>query len=65
MKSSYGKLSYGIVLCTLALAACGQGHDNKPALEKERQTMEQAKKVDSVQQQNAQQQQQSADQQTQ
>ncbi len=59
------KLSYGILLGTLALAACGQGQDNKPVLEKERQTLEQAKKVDNVQQQNAQQQQQATDQQTQ
>ncbi len=59
------KLSYGILLGTLALAACGQGHDNKPVLEKERQTLEQAKKVANVQQQGAQQQQQATDQQTQ
>ncbi len=58
-------LSYGIVLGTLVLAACGQGHDNKPVLEKERQTLDQAKKIDNLQQQNAQQQQQAADQQTQ
>lgn len=59
------KLSYGILLSTLALAACGKGEDNKPILEKDRQTLEQAKKVDSLQQQNTQQQNQAADQQTQ
>lgn len=59
------KLSYGILLCTLALAGCGKEQDNKPILEKDRQTLEQAKKVDAVQQQNTQQQNQAVDQQTQ
>jgi hypothetical protein len=59
------KLSHVILLGTLALAACGKGQDNKPILEKDRQTLEQAKKVDSVEQQNTQQQNQAVDQQTQ
>lgn len=59
------KLSHVILLGTLALAACGKGSDNKPILEKDRQTLEQAKKLDALQQQNAQQQRQAVEQQTQ
>ena len=40
----------------LALAACGKGQDNKPILQKERQTLDQAKQVNGLQQQNSQQQ---------
>lgn len=58
-------LSRTILLSALVLAACGKGGDNKPILEKDRQTLEQAKKVDGVQQQNTQQQNQAVDQQTQ
>ncbi len=59
------KLSYAILLGTLVVAACGQGKDNKPVLEKERQTLDQAKKIDNLQQQNAEQERKAADQQTQ
>lgn len=59
------KLSHAILLSTLALAACGKGEDNKPILEKDRQTLEQARKVDGAQQQNTQQQNQAVEQQTQ
>ncbi len=53
-----------ILLATLLLAACGQGND-KPMLDKERQTLEQAKKLDAQQQQQAEKQKQEADKQTQ
>jgi hypothetical protein len=59
------RYSKGILLCTLLLAACGQGNDNKPMMQKEHDTMEQAKGVDSMIQQQAQQQKQEADKQTQ
>ncbi len=59
------KLSSGILLATLMLAACGPSNDSKPMLEKERQTLDKAKKLDNAQQQEAQKQQQEADKQTQ
>lgn len=59
------KVTYSILLVALTVAACGQGQDNKPILEKDRQTLEQAKKVDNLQQQNADQQRQAVDQQAQ
>jgi hypothetical protein len=59
------KLSNGILLGTLLLAACGQSNDNKPLMEQQRETLNKAKQVDSAQQQEAQKQQQEADKQTQ
>lgn len=54
-----------ILLATLLLAACGPGNDNKPILDKERQTLDQAKKLDAQQQQQAEKQKQEADKQAQ
>ncbi len=54
-----------ILLATLLLAACGQGKDNKPMLDKERQTLDQAKKLDAQQLQQAEKQKQEAEKQTQ
>jgi uncharacterized membrane protein YgcG len=59
------KLSYVVLLGVLALAACDKGQDNKPILQKERQTLDQAKQLNNLQQQNTQQQKQAIDQQTQ
>jgi len=59
------KLSSAILLATLLLSACGPSNDNRPMLDKERDTLNKAKKVDSLQQQEAQKQKQEADQQTQ
>ncbi len=54
-----------ILLATLLLAACGQGNDSKPMLDKERQTLEQAKKIDAQQLQQADKQKQEAEKQSQ
>ncbi len=54
-----------ILLATLLLAACGQGHDSKPMLDKERQTLDQAKKLDAQQLQQADKQKQEAEKQSQ
>ncbi len=54
-----------ILLATLWLAACGPGNDNKPMLEKERQTLDTAKDINQKQQQETQKQQQEVDKQTQ
>jgi len=59
------KLSNGILLGTLLLAACSPSNDNKPLLEQQRATLNKAKQVDSTQQQEAQKQQQEADKQSQ
>jgi len=58
------KLFSGILLGTLLLAGCGPSNDQKPVMEKERQTLEKAKKIDALQQE-AQKQQQEADKQAQ
>lgn len=54
-----------ILLATLLLAACGQSNDSKPMLDKERQTLEQARKLDAQQQQQAEKQKQELDKQAQ
>lgn len=54
-----------ILLATLLLAACGQGNDSKPMLDKERQTLDQAKKLDAQQLQQADKQKQEAEKQSQ
>ncbi len=54
-----------ILLATLLLAACGHGNDSKPMLDKERQTLEQAKKIDAQQLQQADKQKQEAEKQSQ
>ncbi len=54
-----------ILLVALLLTACGQGNDSKPMLDKERQTLDQAKKLDAQQQQQAEKQKQEAEKQTQ
>ena len=59
------KKVFGILLAALLLAACGPGQDKKPVLEKERQTLETAKKIDATQQKEAEKQLQEADKQTQ
>lgn len=59
------KLSNGILLGTLLLAACGPSNDNKPIMQQQRDALNKAKKVDGAQQQEAQKQQQEADKQTQ
>lgn len=59
------KSSKAVLLGTLLLAACGPSNDNKPMLEKERQTLEQAKKLDGAQQQQAEKQRQEAEKQAQ
>jgi len=59
------KVTKGIVLATLLLAACGQSNDNKPMLQQQRDTLNKAKQVDGLQQQQAQQQQQEAEKQAQ
>jgi hypothetical protein len=60
------KISHVMLLATLALAACGKsGTSSKPILEKDRQTLEQAKQLNGLQQQNTEQQKQAVDQQTQ
>jgi hypothetical protein len=59
------KLTYGILLGTLLLAACGPNNDNKPVLEQQRATLSKAKQVDNMQQQQAQQQKQEMDKQSQ
>ncbi len=56
---------YGILLAALLLSACGQGNDNKPAMQQQRSTLEKAKGVDAAQQQQAEQQKQEAEKQTQ
>jgi outer membrane lipoprotein-sorting protein len=65
MEARVMKLSKAILLCTLLLAACGQSNDNKPVMQKEHETLDKAKGVDSMLQQQAQQQKQEADKQTQ
>ena len=59
------KLSKSILLATLLLAACGQSNDNKPVLQQQRDTLNKAKQVDGIQQQQAQQQKQEMDKQAQ
>ena len=55
----------GVLLATLLLAACGPSNDSKPILDKERQTLDTAKKLDNKQQQEAEKQRQEADKQSQ
>jgi uncharacterized lipoprotein YmbA len=59
------KKLFGMLMAALLLAACGPGKDNKPMLEKERQTLETAKKLDNKQQQDTEKQRQEMDKQTQ
>lgn len=59
------KLSSALLLAPLLLAACGPSNDSRPVLQNERDTLNQAKKVDSTQQQEAQKQQQEAEKQAQ
>jgi len=59
------KILFGMLMAVLMLAACGPGNDNKPILEKERQTLDTAKKLNDKQQQDAEKQRQEADKQTQ
>jgi uncharacterized membrane protein YgcG len=54
-----------ILLGIMFLAACGPSNDNKPVLEKERQTLDTAKAINQKQQQEAQKQQQEMEKQTQ
>lgn len=54
-----------MLLTVLALAACGKGQDNKPILHQQKQTLDQAKQLNSLQQQNTDQQKQAIEQQTQ
>jgi uncharacterized membrane protein YgcG len=56
---------FAIVLAALLLAACGPGKDNKPMLEKDRQTLDAAKKLDSKQRQETEKQQQEVEKQAQ
>ncbi len=42
-----------LLLATMLLAACGPGDDKKPVLEQERKTMQNARQVDNMQQQQA------------
>ena len=50
------KTSNAILLGTLLLAACGPGKDNKPVMEQQIDTLNKAKQVDGMMQQQAQQQ---------
>lgn len=59
------KVTNGILLATLLLAACGQSNDNKPMLQQQRDTLNKAKQVDGMLQQQTQQQKQETDKQTQ
>lgn len=60
------KLSYGILLATLFLAACGpDSNSGKAPLEQQRNTLNKAKEVDALQQQEAQKQKQEMEKQTQ
>lgn len=54
-----------IMLSAVLLVACGPGNDTKPILDKERQTLDKAKKIDAQQLQEADKQKQEADKQTQ
>ncbi len=54
------KLASGILLAVLA-AGCSPNNDNKPIVEQQREALNKAKKVDGLQQQEAQKQQQEAD----
>lgn len=59
------KASYVVLLGVLALAACGKGQDNKPILHKQKETLDKAKQLNGLQQQNTDQQKQAIEQQTQ
>ncbi len=59
------KRSIGILACAVALAACNPGGDHKPAMQQEHDTLEKAKQVDSLVQQQTQQQKQEVDSQAQ
>ncbi len=54
-----------LLLCALVLAGCGKGSDSKPVLEQERATLNRAKQLNDLQQQQAQQQKQEAEKQAQ
>jgi hypothetical protein len=59
------KSTMTLFLAAMLLAACGHNNDNKPMMQKEHDTLEKAKGVDSMIQQQAQQQKQETDKQTQ
>jgi len=59
------KKLFGMLLIVSPLAACGPGNDSTPVLQKERQTLDTAKKLDNKQQQEAEKQRQEAEKQTQ
>ena len=60
------KLSYGILLATLLLAACGpDSNSSKAPLEQQRNTLNKAKEVDALQQQEAKKEQKEMEKQTQ
>ena len=54
-----------IALAALLLAGCGPAEDKKPLMDQQRQVLEKAKKVDSIQQQETQKLQQDAEKQAQ
>ena len=59
------KSTIAILLAALLLAACGKSDDNKPILQKEHDTIDKAKNVSSMLQQQAEKQKQEAEKQTQ
>jgi outer membrane lipoprotein-sorting protein len=59
------KSTIAIMLAALLLAACGKSDDNKPILQKEHETIDKAKDVSNMLQQQAEKQKQAAEKQTQ